>query len=118
MIEYILNIPRNPTLINEVEMKALIGGGAAVCASTQTVYKGNTPSFALNPVNNRMNAIFSQVVSISFAAVIKPAMNKSVRPPFVATMLRKRIPMKAMEIPMEQIKTYFHVASSDVAVRS
>jgi UDP-N-acetylglucosamine:LPS N-acetylglucosamine transferase len=44
--------------------------------------------------------------------------NKLVKPPVVATILRKRIPMNAMEIPIEQMNTYFQVASNEVAVRS
>ena len=117
-MEYILKIPKNPTFINEVEIKALMGVGAAVWASTQTVCNGKIPNFALNPVNRRTKAIFSHVISISFAADIRSAKNKLVKPPVVATILRKRIPMNAMEIPIEQINTYFQVASSEVAVRS
>src|SRR5258706_7631512 len=118
IMEYMRKMPRKPTLIREVEINALIGGGEAVWASTQTVYNGNIPNLALNPVNRRMKAIFNQVVSMPLAAAIRPGRYRSVRPPLVATMLRKRIPINAMEIPMEQMNTYFHVASSEVAVRS
>src|SRR6267142_4255487 len=114
MIEYIRKMPKNPTLINEVEMNALIGGGEAVWASTHTVYSGNIPNLALNPVNKSTNAIFSHVVSMSLAAAIRPGRYRSVSPPLVATMLRKRMPIKAIEIPIEQMNTYFQVASREV----
>ena len=41
------NIARNPTFIRVVEMKALIGGGETVCASTVTVCIGKSPIFVL-----------------------------------------------------------------------
>src|SRR5659263_763007 len=109
---------RNPTFIKVVEIKALIGGGATECASMVTVCIGKRPIFVLNPVSTNTKAIFRYsglALLITWAKEAKDRFGASPRP-YINP--KNSIPRYARAIPVEQIKTYFQVASRAISVRS
>ena len=94
-----------------MEINALIGAGATVWASTHTAYRGNKPILALKPAIARIKVILIHIVSIPCACAIMVLKFKSDTPSLLDAILMHNMATRATASPIEQMKTYFHVAS-------
>ena len=89
--------------------------GASLWASGSHVCSGARPILAPYPTRNKRNAALSQSGFRSAACAIRLSMVKWVVGPPAdrAATATKKLPKSARAMPTEQIKRYFHVASSE-----